>query len=84
MAEAVAVVTAAMAAMVDRYTQTMDLVVAVADTAAMVERAATAEPVVAVVMAVMAAMVAMQPVGQVQVAAVAAGHTGTVAKADHQ
>lgn len=84
MAEAVAVVTAAMAAMVDRYTQTMDLVVAVADTAAMVERVATAEPVVAVVMAVMAAMVAMHPVGQVQVAAVAAAHTGTVAKADHQ
>ena len=74
-------VTAAMAAMVDRYTQTLDPVVAVADTEAMVEMVATAEPVV---VAVMAAMVAMQPCGQVQVAAVAAAHTGTVAKAGHQ
>ncbi len=81
---AVAVVTAAMAAMVDRYTQTLDPVVAVADTEAMVEMVATAEPVVVAVMAAMAAMVAMQPCGQVQVAAVAAAHTGTVAKAGHQ
>ena len=80
-------VTAAMAAMVDRYTQTLDPVVAVADTEAMVEMVATAEPVVVAVMAAMAAMsamVPMQPCGQVQVAAVAAAHTGTVAKAGHQ